>query len=197
MVEENFSPEQSLKVIHSMLERTKQDFSDNSFYLILWGWLIFIAAISQYLLMTVFKYPQSYLVWNLMWVGAIISIVRSIRKEKKIKVKTYMGETMKYFGIGCGITFTVLAFIFIYYNIWQFAFPVYFLLYGLLSFVSGAIIRYVPLRWAGVACWAISIVAVFVKFDIQVLLMALAIVLSYIVPGYLLRAEHKKRLNEN
>lgn len=194
MNEETFSPEQSLKVIQSMLEKTKQDFSENSFYLLLWGWLIFIASISEYCLLVFFKYPQHYLVWNLMWVGAIVSVIAGIRKGRKKKVETYMDRTMMYFGIGCGIMFTILAFIFVFYNSWNSAFPIYFLLYGFLSFISGAIIRYVPLRWAGAACWAISIVSVFAKFDVQLLLMALAIVVAYIIPGYMIQAEHKKQL---
>ncbi|MBS1632902.1 MAG: hypothetical protein JST10_10060 [Bacteroidetes bacterium] len=194
MSEEVFSPEQSLKVIRSMLEKTKQDFSDNYFYTLLWGWLIFIAAIGEYCLKVILEYPQHYLVWNLMWVGAVISIISGIKNGKKKKVETYMSQTMMYFGIGCGIMFTILAFMFIYFNNWKIAFPVYFLLYGFISFISGAIIRYTPLRWAGAACWAVSIASVFVEFDIQLLLMALAAVVGFIIPGYMMKAEQKRRL---
>lgn len=105
-----------------------------------------------------------------------------------------MSQTMMYFGIGCGIMFTILAFMFIYFNNWKIAFPVYFLLYGFISFISGAIIRYTPLRWAGAACWAVSIASVFVEFDIQLLLMALAAVVGFIIPGYMMKAEQKRRL---
>lgn len=196
MNEETFSPEQSLKVIQSMLEKTKQDFSENAFYLLLWGWLIFIAAISEYCLMKFFNYPQHYLVWNLMWIGAIISVVAGIRKGRKKKVETYMDRTMMYFGIGCGFMFSILVFIFSYYKLWEYVFPIYFLLFGFLSFISGAIIRYVPLRWAGAFCWAISIVSVFAKYDVQLLLMGLVILVSYIIPGYLIKKEYKKQTLE-
>ncbi|MCC7400839.1 MAG: hypothetical protein IT214_05070 [Chitinophagaceae bacterium] len=196
MSEEKFSPEESLSVIRSMLEKTKQDLSDDSFYFNLWGWLIFVAAIGEYVLLKVFKYPQHYLTWNLMWAGAALSIVHGIRKGKKTKVKTYMNETMKYFGIGCGIMFTILSFIFVYLQLWEHAFPVYFLLYGFLSFIAGAIIHYTPLRWAGAACWVISIVSVFVQFDMQLLLMALAVVFAFIIPAYLIRGEKKKRMQQ-
>ena len=128
MAEEQFSPEESLRVIRSMLDKTKRDLSEDSFYISLWGWLIFAAAVSEYLLMVIFKYPQHYIVWNLMWVGAVVSIVHAIRHSKKSKVKTYLNETMQNFGIGSGIMFTILAFIFIYFQLWEFAFPVYFLL---------------------------------------------------------------------
>lgn len=63
-----------------------------------------------------------------------------------------------------------------------------------MSFISGAIIRYTPLRWAGAACWAISIASLFVEFDMQLLLMALASVVAFIIPGYMIRAEQNKRL---
>lgn len=193
MTENKFSPEQSLQLIQSMLEKTRKGFSDSSFYLILWGWLIFIAAIAEYVLMVFCKYEQHYLVWNLMWLGAIASIVYGIRQERKEKVKTYMSDTMKYFGIGAGVTFTILAFIVGCYEMWQHSFPFYFLLYGFMSFISGAIIQYKPLRVAGIVCWAIAIASIFVKFDVQLLLMALAVLVAYIIPGYMLKARYKQQ----
>jgi len=40
MQEENLSPEQSLKLIQSMINKTKQDMSDNGIYFLVWGWLL-------------------------------------------------------------------------------------------------------------------------------------------------------------
>ncbi len=195
MTEEKFSPEQSIRVIQSMIEKTKKNFSENAFYLILWGWLILLASLGHYVLLVVAKYPKHYLVWNIMWIGAIATIIYSIRTERKARVKTYMSEATKYFGIATGITFTILGFIVGIYEMWTFAFPFYFLLYGFVSFVSGVIIGFIPLRWAGAVCWVIAIVSVFAKFDLQLLLMALAVLAAFIIPGHLLHARHKKQIS--
>ena len=191
MAEENFSPEQSLQVIRSMLERVKQDFSENSFFLLLWGWLVLSAALIQYILMVYVKYPNHWLSWNLMWVGAIVSIIHGIRRDRRQKAKTYIEETMKYFGMGTGITFTVLTFILGYYELWLYAFPFYLVIYGYMSWVCGSIIHFVPLRWAGGACWIIAAVSVFTTYDVHLLLMALAVLIAYIIPGYMLRNRKK------
>lgn len=193
MTEEQFTPEQSLHVIRSMIEKVKQDLSDNSFWLLLWGWLVLAAALTHYVLQVWIGYPHAYLAWNLMWIGAIISIVYGIRHERRAKVKTYMEETMRFFGIGTGIMFCVLAFVFGHYQLWQYAFPVYFIIYGFLSFATGSIIRFVFLRWAAAICWIIAVIAVFVDFETHLLLMALAVLFAYIIPGYLLRNKFKKQ----
>ena len=96
---QKFSAEQSLRVIQSMIEKAKHDVANNSFYLLLWGWLIFSAAILHFVLMkfTDFEYP--YIAWNLMWVGGIASMIKGIKESRKATVKTFVGEAMKYFGI--------------------------------------------------------------------------------------------------
>ena len=195
MVEEKFSPEQSLQLIRSMIEKVKQDFSDNSFFLLLWGWLILIAALLHYGLMTFSNFKQPWMAWSLMWVGAVISIYYAIRSERKQKHKTYIRDTMKLVGAATGITFSVLAFILGYFELWFYSFPVYFTLYGYIAFVSGTIISFAPLRWAGVACWPVAVVSVFVSFDIQLLLMAFVVLISYIIPGYLLKFHQKNQTN--
>jgi len=191
MAEENFSPEQSLQVIRSMLERVKQDISENSFFLLLWGWLVLVAALTQYVLMVFVKYPNHWLSWNLMWVGAIVSIIHGIRRDRKQRSRTYLEDTMKYFGMGTGIVFSVLTFILGYYNLWLFAFPFYLMIYGYLTWICGSIIHFIPLRWAGAACWIIAVICVFTTYDVHLLLMALAVLIAYIIPGYMLRNRKK------
>ncbi len=197
MKDENFSPEQSLRLIRSMIDKAKENVSDNSFFLLLWGWLVFAAALAHYILLVIVKWPYHYMSWNLMWVGAVISIVYGIRQDKKQKAKTYISETMKYFGIGCGVTFTILALFFGYNEMWMYVFPVYFIMYGFLSFVSGAILQFLPLRWAAAACWTIAIVSIFVDFKTHLLLMALTVLLAYIIPGYILQKRYKNTQHVN
>ncbi len=194
MSAEKFTPEQSLQLIRTMIEKVKQDVTENSFFLLLWGWLVFAAAILHYALMKFTSFAQPWLSWNLMWVGAAISIYYGIRKGRRQKTRTFLDDTMRLFGIGTGIMFTVLAFIMGAFEIWMYSFPIYFALYGYMTFVIGAIIRFPLLRWAAGCCWAIAIVSVFANFDIQLLLMALVVLISYIVPGYVLQSRQKTQM---
>jgi hypothetical protein len=180
------SPVQSLQIIQSMIEKTKSNLRHNSFFLLLWGWLVFITAITEFVLLYWVHYDKHYMVWNSMWLGAVASVVYSIKRKKVQKVQTYLGDAMKYFGMGLGILYISLGFIFSKYELWQFAFPVYILVYAFACFFMGSLMRFKPLQWGALACLIIMVVSVYADYQWQLLLMALAVLVSYIIPGHLL-----------
>jgi len=188
---QKFSAEQSLHLIQSMIEKAKQDVANNSFYLLLWGWLIFIAALLNFGLKKFTDFEQPYLAWNLVWIGAIASIIKGVRDSRKTAVKTFVGETMKVFGISQGILYTGLAFFFGKYDLWAISFPLYILVYAVTCFFMGALMQFPLLKWTGLLCLPIMVIGVYVSFDWQLLLMALAILISYIIPGHVLNAKEK------
>jgi len=188
---QEFSAEQSLQVIQSMIQKVKHEVANNSFYLLLWGWLIFIATLLNFGLMKFTNFEQPYLVWNLVWIGAIVSIIKGIKDSKKIAVKTFVGETMKFFGISQAILYFGLAFFFGKYDLWTIALPLYILIYAVTCFFMGALMQFSFLKWTGLVCLPIMVIAVYVSFDWQLLLLALAILISYIIPGHILSAKEK------
>lgn len=188
---QKFSAEQSLQLIQSMIEKAKQDVANNSFYLLLWGWLIFIAALLNFGLMKFTSVEKPYLVWNLVWIGAIASIIKGIKDSKKTAVKTFIGETMKVFGISQAFLYFGLAFFFGKYDLWQISFPLYILIYAVTCFFMGALMQFPLLKWTGLLCLPIMVIAVFVSFEWQLLLLGLAILISYIIPGHVLYVKEK------
>ena len=191
MQQEDFSPQDSLKVIQSMLEKTREDFSSDDIYFLVWGWITFIACTGQFVLKNVFNYPKHYLVWWIVLVGVALTIYYSIKEEKISRVKTYIGESMKYLWIGMGISYFVLSMILSQTGWANTVFPFYILLYGLGTFVSGCFIRFKPLVIGGICAWALAIGSVFVNYDYQMLAAAAAILFSYIIPAYMLRSKIK------
>jgi len=188
---QKFSAEQSLHIIQSMIEKAKHDVASNSFYFLLWGWLIFIAAVMHFVLMkfTDFEYP--YIVWNLMWIGGIASMIKGIKESRQRVVKTFVGEAMKYFGISQAILYGGLIVIFGNYDLWHLSFPFYILMYAVACFFMGALLQFPLLKWTGLLCLPIIIVSLFLSFQWQLLLLALAILISYIIPGHVLSAREK------
>ncbi len=108
MTDQNFSPQDSLRIIHAMIEKTKQDIFDQSHYFLLWGWRAFIGCIGQYILKVHFNYPRHYLVWLITFLCLAIMIFFLVRDAKKEKVRTYTGDNMSYLWTGLGISFFVL-----------------------------------------------------------------------------------------
>ena len=98
---------------------------------------------------------------------------------------------MKVFGISQAFLYFGLAFFFGKYDLWTIAFPLYILVYAVTCFFMGALMQFPLLKMTGLLCLPIMVIAVYVSFDWQLLLMALAILVSYIIPGHVLSAKEK------
>lgn len=195
MQEENFSPEQSLQLIRSMISKTKQDMSDNSIYFLVWGWLSFVACIGQFVLKHIVHYEKHYLVWMVTIIGIIFSIYQGRKEEKKRRAKTYIDDSIKHLWAGMAASFFVLGMILTKLGWGTVVFPFFIMLYGLGTFVSGSIIRFRPLILGGIIAWALAIGCTFASYDYQMLFGAAAILVSYIIPAYLLRSRNKTANN--
>jgi hypothetical protein len=191
MQQENFSPEQSLQLIRSMISKTKQDMSDNSLYFLVWGWITFIACAGQFVLKHMVKYEQHYQVWWLIIVGIAFTVYSSIKQGKTQRARTYVGDSMKYLWMGMGISYFVLSMILTKVGWSSAVFPFFIMLYGLGTFVSGSILQFRPLIIGGIIASVLAIGAVYVEYDYQMLFGAAAILVSYIIPAYMLRSRNK------
>lgn len=188
MSDENFSPQQSLQLIQSMIDKTKQDMSDKSIYFLVWGWITFIACTGQFILKHIYNYEKHYQVWWLIVLGIIFSAYYGSKEEKKLKVKTYTSDSIKYLWIGMSICYFVLSMILTKIGWSTAVFPFFIMLYGLGTFISGSILKFRPLVAGGIIAWALAIGAVYVEYDYQILCGAAAILISYIIPAYMLRS---------
>ena len=191
MAEENFSPEQSLQLIRSMIGKAKQGISDKSIYFLVWGWLTFIACTGQFVLKHIVKYEKHYQVWWVIVAGIAFSIYYGIREGKSRKVKTYVGDSIQYLWRGMGISYFVLSMILSKIGWENTVFPFFIMLYGLGTFVSGSILQFRPLIAGGIIAWVLAIGSAYVTYDYQMLFAAAAILFSYIIPAYMLRYRNK------
>lgn len=165
--------------------------SDNSIYFLVWGWITFVACTGQFLLKHIVKYEQHYQVWWLIVVGIAFSIWYGIKEGENRKAKTYVGESIKYLWMGMGISYFVLSMILTKVGWDSTIFPFFIMLYGLGTFVSGSILQFRPLVIGAIIAWALAIGAAYVAYDYQMLFGAAAILVSYIIPAYMLRSRNK------
>ncbi|MFL5810823.1 MAG: hypothetical protein ACJ749_14980 [Flavisolibacter sp.] len=187
-MEEDFSPQQSLQLIQSMISRTKTNISGNRFNFLLWGWYTFIAMISQFVLKVIVHYEHHYFVWLGTIPLTIITIVHAVKRQRSEPAKTYIGESMKFLWTGIGVCFFILGFVISAAKEgWMYSYPFFIMLYGLGTFVSGRLLNFSPLIIGGIFNWILACVSAFVSFDYQLLCAATAILTSYIIPGHLLK----------
>lgn len=186
--EKEMSSEESLRVIQQMIHTAKRDFEDDSFHYLLWGWLVFAASLGQFIL---FKqgFEHSEITWLLMPVGAVIAFLYGRKQEKTERVKTYVSGFVKYVIGAMGISlFIVLCF---QGKLQASTFPIIMILYASMLFIMGGILQFKPLMMGGITNWIIAVAAFFFPIEMQLLLLALAVLLGYIIPGYLLSRRQK------
>jgi hypothetical protein len=193
--EKELSPSESLALIQSMINNTKGEVAHDSFHFLLWGWLVFGCCLLEVFLKSYIHTPYHYTVWWLMPVGAVISGVYGARQSRKTRVRTFVDESLKFLWIAIAFSFVVLLFInsLSPVRIWETAFTYYILLYGIGTFVSGGLLQFRPLMIGGLINFVLAIVSSRFSFDYQLLIAALAIFCSYIVPGHLLRTRHHQK----
>lgn len=192
MEERSINPAESLSIIQDMISRAQKNYSIDSFYYIMWGWLTFAAATLSYVLLPVLK-ENTGLVWLLMPLGGIISYLYGRKQSKHQKAKTHLESHVSQVWLTLGLAIiTVVISVFMGVNLE--IMPTFILLYGIGIFCTGRIIRFVPMMIGGALCFPLFLLCGYFTFnygEYQFLVVALAILVSYIIPGHLLRAKYK------
>jgi hypothetical protein len=193
MEEKDISPEDSLMIIQTMIDKTKNTVADNSYYFLLWGWLVFAACIGQFVLKVIIKSPYHPLVWSVSFLGIVLSVLHGVKEGKRIRVRTYIDESLNYLWTSITISYILFGFAFARMG-WENCYTFYMLLYAIGCYFTGKALKFPPLVWGAVGAWLLSITSFFAPFDYNIILCALAILISYIIPGHLLRMNYKKQL---
>lgn len=191
--ETNLSAQESLKLIEQMINTAKNRFSNNSFLYLLWGWVIFICSMGHFILLTTKLMQRPEKIWLLIAVAIITQIIYAIKYQKKEQITSYADEILSYVWTCFGIAITVLSIIAIKNNNWIIFYPTILMLYGIPTFLSGAIMKFLPLKIGGIVCWILAIVALFVKPIYLLLLVGIAVLTAWIIPGYLLKKLHQQQ----
>lgn len=192
MSNDNLSANESLQLIESMINKAKDRFSENGHLYLLWGWVIFFCGLTQFVFIRFQIIERPEMVWIATWLAMIYQIVYLIRHKKREAVKTYTDEIGDFVWIAFGVMLFLLMFHLGRTNSWEMMFPLLFAVYGMPTFVSGVILRLPALKWGGVSCWILSLVAAFTPQTYQLLLLCVAMVLAWIIPGYQLRNKYNK-----
>lgn len=197
MSEENFNPKESLLLIESMINRAKDKFAEDGHLYLLWGWIVLVCSLMQFVLLHFFQSPYHYMVWMVSWFIIIYQIIYMRRKHRQQKVHTYTGYIIGYVWLTFIIVMFLVGFLIgrlttgEYYSHIN---PIVLAIYGMPIFLSGIILRFKPLIIGGIGCWILSIVTTFIRnYDYQFLMLPIAMLIAWIIPGYLLRAKYKSQ----
>ena len=193
----NFTPQESLQLIESMINRAKDKYAEDGSMYLIWGWLVFICSLLQFLLLHVFQYEYHYIVWLVTIPFFIFQYFYVSKKQKQQKVVTYTDTVVGYVWITFAVVIILLGFVVGSLTTGEyFTHIIHILLaiYGMPVFLTGVIVRFKPLTIGGISCWILCIISCFITvYDYQFLLIPVAMLVAWIIPGYLLRAKYKQQ----
>lgn len=195
-MQENLSPQQGLQLIQSMIDKAKNQFSENGHLYLLWGWVVFFCSVVHFVLIKFVQYEKHYLIWILTCLAGIYQMIYLAKRKKQESVKTYTEHIMDYVWMAFVITMFLLGFVLVseqpnrFYTLIN---PVFLALYGIPTFLSGIILQFKPLKIGGIICWVLSIASTFLPYEYQLLVLGTATVLAWIIPGYILSSKYKNQ----
>lgn len=227
MEETNLSQQESLSIIHQMIQTAKQEQKDDGKGWIIWGWMLFIVSVLTYINIE-FRWFDTALFWNVF--AAIIIIyflyflIRYFFFKRPQRVKTYTGDLFEKLNSGF---FIFLILIIFSINLGVPPSKGFMLLIGLYGFwilIYGAALNFKPSIVAAYVTWLIAFAGLFIdrfihpedlsnlpdsvvtvirleRFQWVMLLHAFAVLCGYIIPGYIANKEfnklHKRRTIES
>lgn len=192
MENNNFSTEESFDVIAKMISQAKNEYNEKGEGWLLWGWLLFTSSASSAILSYINEDRYIPWIWDAMGIFVILYFMYALFTKKIKKVKTYVEEMLSKFTVGFFLSLIVII---IASGIKgdTFSFGYLFILYAFWMFIQGSAIRFKPLIVGAFINWAAAISIFIIKdFRSAMIISAIAIAAGYLVPGYMLRNQHKK-----
>ncbi|MCG8410325.1 MAG: hypothetical protein MI739_03465 [Bacteroidales bacterium] len=189
-IKENLSPEESLKIINKMITSAKTNLGDSSFNFLFWGWTISLISLSHFIL-EYFKLSQMpQIVWFLIFPGIAVVTIYNIKKSRKRRVFSHIEKIYSFAWLAFIISYFIIIIFMkeINYNIT----PIIFILIANATFISGLALKFRPLIYGTILFWISAIVCFLIPNEFIQLLNSIAVILGFLIPGYLLKSEKYK-----
>jgi len=123
-----------------------------------------------------------------------VYLLLHVRRPERKNVRTYIQVLLDRLGAGFFISLFVLIAA-AYMSKSGFAFGYYYVLYAFWMFIHGSAIRFRPLIIGAAVNWAAAIAIFIIKdFRYDMMVSAFAIAAGYLIPGYMLRAQYRKKM---
>lgn len=190
MEQEKLKVEDSLNIISEMINTTKYNISQDKFIYLMWGYAVAFSAMTHYVLQYQFGIEMAWFVWFIMPIAGIVNAVYFSRKKRSARVFSFTDRALA----SVWKAFIAALFIFLFASPvlgWNGVYPVLMVLYGIGTASTGGIIKFRALSVGGYLSMLVGFAAFYFGFEIQLFLLSLSVIFSFIIPGHLL----PKKLN--
>ena len=185
MTENKLSEKESLQLITEMIGKAKSSYHSNGTSAIMWGIVIFFCSIFNFLEMQ-FQFSIGFDIWWLMWVALIPQFVMVFKNRNDKKFVSYEETTMSFVWWAFGASVLMLMFFNNYYRPLH-SESLFLMLFGMPTFITGGMFRFKPMIIGGMICWILFGISLYTELKINILLMALAALSAWLIPGIILK----------
>jgi hypothetical protein len=181
------------------MEDSKRIAVDNGKYYILWGILVSLGIIGNYILISLDTREGRYYMymWFILVVGGFAATtIMKMKEIKKAKVYTFAGKILSSLWLAGGITMSMVAFVGPAFNAYHYVYinPIISLVLGVTYYVSGVIQQIKWLQLISLGWWAGAIVLFAFPGIHSYLLFGLMIVFLQTIPGIVMYRKWKKEM---
>jgi uncharacterized membrane protein len=183
----------SLHLIESMINKAKDNFNESGTLYLLWGFVILVCSLTQFIAHYFFAYEQAYYVWFLTWLAVIFQFIFLRKRNSKSRVRTYTEDIIGAIWFCFFICMMAMVFVLIRQGSYTSIQPAILVLYGIPTFLAGTILRFNTLKYGGICCWPLAIGCTFAPQEFQLLFISAAVIAAWIIPGIYLRKRYMKK----
>jgi hypothetical protein len=195
MEKSNLTPDESLEIITKAVSHFKMNYKESAKIFLLFGWILTLASFSNFIILRILHSKEAYQLMGWYSLGnwavfAFIAFVilffisRKINKDKK--VYSYLDGYIKNLWIVSASSFFIATLVCIKLEIAPP--PILLLIGGIATTTTGLLIKFRPVIIGGMAFFIFSIVTTFVSNEYMALIVGVAMVCGYLIPGYLLKS---------
>lgn len=210
--EKKLTEKESLDLIAMMINKAKDSYHDTGIGAMMWGSIIAVCSLVK-LSEIHFKYELPFDIYWLTVLAIVPQIFITLKEKKERKVKSYDDIYMDYLWLGFGISIFLLIFITnVVFSVWEpvaveysqlaghrstfmfseFIAPLFLLMYGIPTFVTGAACKFKPMLWGGLLCWACCLITLYTTIKIDLALTAFSAIFAWLIPGIIMERQYRK-----
>ena len=210
--EKQLTEKESLQLITEMIQKAKANIHERGTSAIMWGTVTGIAGLVSFF-EKYFNFSIGFDIWLIVFAAIIPQIFISIRENKERKVVTHTERAIDAIWIVYGISIGCLIF---FINVVPgvsakfFAaehgeaalqhFPryifsagsIFLILYAIPTLATGIISGFRPMLLGGIICYLFFVVSCYTSGTWDMLLMGLAGIINWLIPGFILRSRYLK-----
>lgn len=195
MDKNKLTPEEGFNIINQAIANLRMNYREYANIFLLWGWILMLASVSNFIILKLLLSKEAYELMGLYSLGnwAVFGIIGFIilffmnRKIDKNKiVYNHLESYIKKLWMVAAGSFLIATLVCIKLEIMPP--PIMLLIAGIATTTSGLFLKFKPLIIGGMSFFVFSIVTTFVLNEYIALIVGVAIICGYLIPGYLLKS---------